>query len=100
MQTDYPVLVAQSCLAVCDLVNCSPPGSPVHGILQARILEWVAISSSRGSSRSRDRTCISCIVRCDTVNVKKWFLLENGIGRVGRGELKEANYVDISLKQF
>ena len=38
----------QSCLTLCDPVDCSPPGSFVHGILQARILEWVAISSSRG----------------------------------------------------
>ena len=41
-------LVAQSCLTLCDLVDCSPPGSSVHGILQARILEWVATSFSRG----------------------------------------------------
>ena len=41
--------VAQSCLTLCDPVDCSPPGSSVHGILQARILEWVAISFSRGS---------------------------------------------------
>ena len=44
------VLVAKSCLTLCNLVDCSPPGSSVHGISQARILEWVAISSSRGSS--------------------------------------------------
>ena len=43
--------VAQSCLTLYDPVDCSPPGSSVHGILQARILEWVAVSSSRGSSR-------------------------------------------------
>ena len=41
---------AQSCLTLSDPMNCSPPGSSVHGILQARILEWVAIPSSRGSS--------------------------------------------------
>ena len=41
---------AQSCLTLCDPVDCSLPGFSVHGILQARILEWVAISSSRGSS--------------------------------------------------
>ena len=46
--------VAQSCLTLCDPVVCSPPGSSIHGILQARILEWVAISFSRGSSRPRD----------------------------------------------
>ena len=43
------------------LLDCSPPGSSVHGILQAWILEWVAISFSRGSSWSRDRTHVSCI---------------------------------------
>ena len=41
------------------LIYCSQPGPSVHGIFQARILKWVAISSSRGSSRSRDRFCIS-----------------------------------------
>ena len=44
------VLVAQLCLTLCDLMDCSPPGSSVHGISQAKILEWVAISISRGSS--------------------------------------------------
>ena len=53
--------VTQSCPTLCDPVDCSPPGSSVHGILQARILEWVAISFSRGSSRPRDWTQVSCI---------------------------------------
>ena len=48
------LLVAQSYLTLCDLVDCSPPGSSVHGILQARILGWVAILFSRGSSPPRD----------------------------------------------
>ena len=52
---------AELCLAVCDPLDCSPPGSSVHGIPQARIVEWVAISSSRGSSSPRDLTCVSCI---------------------------------------
>ena len=59
-------LSAQSCPALSDPVDYSPPGSSVHGILQARILQWVAISSSRGSSQPRDRThlsCVSCIGR-------------------------------------
>ena len=43
-------------LLLCDPMDCNLPGSPVHGILQARILEWVTISSSRGSSRPRDQT--------------------------------------------
>ena len=51
--------VAQSCPTLWDLVDCSLPGSSVHGILQARILEWAAISFSRGSSRPRDRTQVS-----------------------------------------
>ena len=46
---------------LCDPMNCSPPGSSVHGILQARILEWVAISFSRGSSRPGDQTRVSHI---------------------------------------
>ena len=51
-----------SCVRLfCDPMDYSPPGSSVHGILQARILEWVAISFSRGSSRPRDRTHIACI---------------------------------------
>ena len=45
----------------CNPIDCSPPGFSVHGILQARILEWVAISFSRGSSQPRDRTRVSCI---------------------------------------
>ena len=48
--------VAQSCPTLCNPVECRLPGTPVHGIFQARILEWVAISFSRGSSRPRDRT--------------------------------------------
>ena len=51
--------VAQLCLSLCDPVDCSPPGSAVHGILQARILEWAAMPSSRGSSQPRDRTHVS-----------------------------------------
>ena len=48
------VLVAQSCLTLCDPMDCSLPGFSVHGILQAKILEWVAIFFSRGSSQLRD----------------------------------------------
>ena len=56
------VLVAQSCPTLCDPVDCSPPGSSICGILQAKILEeWVAISFSRGSSQRRDRTQVSHI---------------------------------------
>ena len=53
---------AQSCPTLCNHMDCSLPGSSLHGILQARILEWVAISFSRGSSRLGDWTQVSCIV--------------------------------------
>ena len=49
----------QSCLTLCDPIGCSLPGSSVHGILQARMLEWIAMLTSSGSSGHRDRTCIS-----------------------------------------
>ena len=51
--------IDQSCLTLCDPTDCSPSGSPIHGIFQARILEWVAISFSRASSWPRDRTLVS-----------------------------------------
>ena len=51
----YMCLCAKSCLSFCDPTNCSLPGSSVHGIFQARILEWVAFSFSRGSSPPRDQ---------------------------------------------
>ena len=54
------VLVTQSCPTLCYPMDCSPPGSSVHGILQARILEWVAIPFSGGSSRPRDQPRVSC----------------------------------------
>ena len=53
--------LAQSCTTLCDPMDCSLSGSSVHGILQARILAWVAISSSRGSSQPRNRTQVSLI---------------------------------------
>ena len=56
-------LVAQSCPTLCDPLGCSPPGISVHRIVQARIPEGVAISSSRASSRPRDRTPVPCIGR-------------------------------------
>ena len=53
--------VAQSCPTLCNPMDCSLPGFSVHGILQARILEWVTISFSRGSSQPWDRTWVSRI---------------------------------------
>ena len=59
--------VAQLCPTLCDPMDCSLPGFSIYGILQARVLEWVAISFSRGSSRPRDWTRVSRIVgrRCN-----------------------------------
>ena len=54
--------VAQSCLTLCNPMDCSLSGSSVHGIFQARVLEWIAISFSRGSSQPRNWTRVSRIV--------------------------------------
>ena len=66
LQIFYPtllyVLVTQPCLTLGDPMDCRPPGSSVHGISQARILEWVAMPSSRGSSQPRDQNQNLCIV--------------------------------------
>ena len=67
-------LVTQSCLTLCDPMDHSLPGSSVRGISQSRILEWLAVSFTRGSSRPRDPTQVSCSGRqilypwatCDT----------------------------------
>ena len=59
--SEKQVTVAQPCLTLHDPVDCSLPGSSVHGVLQARILGWVAIPFSRGSSQPRDPTQVSCI---------------------------------------
>ena len=63
--------VTQLCLTLCDPMDLSLLRSPAHGIFQARILEWVAISFSRGSSQPRDQTQVSCIGR-QTLDCHKW----------------------------
>ena len=64
--------VAQSCPTLFDSMDCSPPGFSIHGVFQARILEWVAISFSRGSSPPRDRTQVSCTEgRCFTLSATR-----------------------------
>ena len=69
-------LVVKSCPTLCDPMDCSPPSSSVHGILQARILEWLAVSFSRGSSQPRDRTHVAYICQAGSSpllsNKKKW----------------------------
>ena len=55
------VLVVQSCQNLCDPMDCGPPDTSVHGVLQARVLECIPMPFSRGSSQPRDRTWVSCI---------------------------------------
>ena len=61
MKQKVKVLFTQSCPILCDPMNCSPPGFSVHGILKARILEWIAIPFSRGSAQLSDWTRVSLI---------------------------------------
>ena len=95
------VLVSQSCPTLGDPMDCSPPGSSVHGILQARMLEWVAISSSRGSSLPRTLTQFSCIAgKFFTVWATREasFVLNNGLfprmqrWKIVAGLLKKSAY--------
>ena len=61
---------------LCNLMDCSPPGPFVYGISQARILEWVTISSSRGSSRPRNQTWVSCVSCTDRQILYHWAIWE------------------------
>ena len=58
--TSPPCCTYPRAIALCNVMDCSPPGSSIHGISQARILQWVTVSCSRGSSWPRDWTHISC----------------------------------------
>ena len=72
------VLVAQSCTTLCESMDCSPQGFSVHGILQARLLEWVDMPFSRGSSQPRDRAQVSHIAgRFFTVWAEYWQIWQN-----------------------
>ena len=61
MSYHFKRVCALSCQVMCECMDCSPPGSSVHGILQARILEWVAVPFSRIPSPPRDQASVSCI---------------------------------------
>ena len=68
METKSKKVKSLSRVQLCNPVDCSPPGSSIHGIFQAKVLEWVAISFSRGSSWPRNQTEVSCIAgRCFTI---------------------------------
>ena len=64
--------VTRSCPTLCNPMGCSPPGSSVHGVLHTRVLEWVAISSSRGSSWPRNGTHVSCVSCIDRQILYHW----------------------------
>ena len=92
--------VAQSCPTLCDPMDCSPPGSSVHGIFQVRILEWVAISFSRGSFQPRDWTRVSHNVgRCFTIwaNALLLLLLLSRFSRVQLCAESAAHQAPLSL---
>ena len=72
---------AQSCLTLCDPTECSLPGSSVLGIFSRRILEWVAFPFSRGSSRPRDRTRISCVSMTNPLSVGQQGLILRALSK-------------------
>ena len=74
--------VSQSCPTLCDPVDCSLPGSLVHGIFQARILEWGAISCSKGSSQPRDQTRVSHIAGRATREVEEEVIKPGNAGNL------------------
>ena len=72
----YCCLVSKLCAALLWPIVCSPPGSSTHGISQARILEWVAISFSRGTSQSRDQTHVTCVSSTGRCVLNHWATYE------------------------
>ena len=85
---------AQSCLTLCDPMDCSPPGSSVHGILQAGILKWIAISFSRGSSQPRNWTRVSCTAGRWFTN---WTMREAESALADQGVLISTNKTHLKL---
>ena len=97
--------IAQSCQTLGDPMDCSPPGSSVHGIFQARILEWVAIYFSRGSSPHRDQTQVSCIGRwipyhCATWEARCYFIVLFFIKNIYKGIFTTDLYMRLQLILF
>ena len=78
---------------LCNPTACSPPGSSAHGILQARMMEWVAISSSRASSQYRDQTHVSCVSYTG-----RWVLYQRS--HWGSPPFHNKNFLNFSLEQW
>ena len=85
MPKNVQMLVVQSCLTLCNPIDYNPPGCSVPGILQARILEWVAIPFSRGSSQPRDWTWVSCIAGCFFTIWATWEAQRHWAQPIGKG---------------
>ena len=80
-------MCTQSCLILCDPMDCSPPGSSVHGIFQAGILEWIAFSFSKGSSPPRINPCPLCFLHCQ---VRCFFLSLHLLGSPTESEVAQS----------
>ena len=91
------VLVVQSCLTLCDPTDCSSPGFSVHGVAQARILGWVAIPSSRGSSWPRDGAWVSCIAG-RFFTVWRWYVIIRKIQKVWKQKAGDSHIRNILWK--
>ena len=91
------VCVTVSCLTLCDPMNCSPPGASVGEVLLARLLEWVAISFSRGTFPLRDWTWVSCIAGRFFTNwaTKLWICTNLGLG--SRNDIEGKNISSLIL---
>ena len=99
------MLVTQLCPTLCDSMDCSPPGSSVHGVFQARILEWAAIPFSRGSSQPRDQTWVSTLQAFSLYylshqGIHNSFYLPSCIIVITMSSIHFGNHINIIQKQF
>ena len=90
------LLVTQSCLTLCDPTDCNPPGSPVHEILQARILEWVAIFSSKGIFPTQG----SNPSLLHLLHLQAGFFTTSAIGKLGYPTAFQKSHQDITKDTF
>ena len=81
----------QLCLTLCNPMDCNRPGSSVHGIHQARIVEWIAMPSSRGSSQPRDQTRLLCLLYCRQI-LYHWAFREAELRHILRIKIISQNY--------
>ena len=87
-----------SCVWICSPMDCDPLGSSVHGIFQAIILEWVAISSSRESSWSRNWTCVSSVSYIGRWILSNWHHHWNGLTRTGQQIFMLNRCIDYTIR--